>query len=124
MKTLGHTSRGMMFALVVTAMLTVALTFAIAVRVFPVSPAMKPAASEVKIDNFTFQPATITVTSGTKVIWTNHDDEPHTVVSGDAKFKSHALDTNDRFSFTFSNPGSYAYFCSLHPRMVGKVIVK
>ena len=49
---------------------------------------------------------------------------PHTVVSADGKFKSHALDTDDRFSFTFAKPGTYTYFCSLHPRMVGKVMVK
>lgn len=89
--------------------------------------AAPPAASEVqvKIDNFTFAPATITVPVGSSVRWTNADDIPHTVVSDDkTTFKSKALDTNEEFSFTFTKPGTYSYFCSIHPKMTGKVVVQ
>jgi len=79
---------------------------------------------EVKIDNFNFTPPTLTVPVGTKVIWVNKDDVPHTVTSDDKVFGSRALDTDDKFSFTFQTPGTYPYYCSVHPRMTGKVIVK
>jgi amicyanin len=82
------------------------------------------AAASVSIDNFVFTPKEITVAKGTTVTWINRDDVPHTVVSPAKKFKSKALDTDDKFSFTFSDPGTYDYFCSIHPMMVGKVIVK
>jgi plastocyanin len=82
------------------------------------------AASEVKIDNFSFSPQEITVPVGTKVTWVNRDDTPHTVTSVDKKFKSQALDTDDQFSFTFSEPGTYEYFCSVHPKMTAEVVVK
>ena len=82
------------------------------------------AAVEVKIDNFAFGPNAITVAVGTKVTWTNHDDIPHTVVSNDQLFKSKVLDTDQTFSFTFDKPGTFPYFCSLHPKMTGKVIVQ
>ena len=81
-------------------------------------------ATAVAIDNFSFSPASITVPAGTTLTWTNRDDIPHTVVSDDKKFKSKALDTDDKFSFTFTEPGTYSYFCSIHPKMVGKVIVE
>jgi len=80
--------------------------------------------AQVKIDNFSFEPREITVAPGTTVTWTNADDVPHTVVSNDEKFKSKALDTDDKFSFTFSAPGTYEYYCSVHPKMTAKVIVK
>lgn len=88
--------------------------------------AAPPAASEtqVKIDNFTFAPQSITVPVGSSIRWTNRDDIPHTVVSDDKSFKSKPLDTNDEFSFTFTKPGTYSYFCSIHPKMTGKVIVQ
>ena len=81
---------------------------------------------EVKIDNFTFGPATLTVPVGTTVAWINRDDIPHTVVSTvDSKtLKSKVLDTDEKFSFTFSKSGTYPYFCSIHPKMTGKVIVQ
>jgi plastocyanin len=82
------------------------------------------AATQVKIDNFSFGPTELTVAAGTTVQWTNRDDIPHTVVSTDGFFKSHALDTDESFSYTFEKPGTYAYFCSLHPKMTGKVIVR
>ncbi|MFG1249005.1 cupredoxin domain-containing protein [Xanthobacter flavus] len=78
----------------------------------------------VSIDNFTFTPAEVTVTPGTTVTWINNDDIPHTVVDKKQAFRSKALDTEGKFSFTFTNAGDYSYFCSLHPHMVGKVIVK
>jgi plastocyanin len=86
----------------------------------------KPETAEVKIDNFSFGPATLTVPVGTTITWTNRDDIPHTVVStDDAKtFKSKVLDTDEKFSFTFSKAGTYPYFCSIHPKMTGKVIVQ
>jgi plastocyanin len=81
---------------------------------------------EVKIDNFSFGPVTLTVPVGTTVTWTNRDDIPHTVVSTDdpKAFKSKVLDTDEKFSFTFSKAGTYPYFCSIHPKMTGKVIVQ
>jgi plastocyanin len=81
-------------------------------------------AADVKIDNFSFGPAAVTVPVGTTITWTNHDDIPHTVVSTDGVFKSKVLDTDEKFTFTFDKPGSYAYFCSIHPKMTGKVIVQ
>jgi plastocyanin len=78
---------------------------------------------KVSIDNFTFQPAELTVKVGTTVTWTNHDDIPHTVVSA-GKFRSKTLDTDDSFSFTFTAAGDYKYFCSLHPHMTGMIKVE
>jgi plastocyanin len=82
------------------------------------------ATADVKIDNFSFGPTALTVPVGTTVTWTNRDDIPHTVVSTDGVFKSKALDTDDKFSFAFTKPGTYPYFCSIHPKMTGQVIVK
>jgi plastocyanin len=83
-----------------------------------------PAGVEVKIDNFSFGPATVTVPVGTTVTWTNSDDIPHTAVSTDGLFKSKVLDTDDKFSFVFSKPGTYPYFCTIHPKMTGQIIVQ
>jgi len=79
---------------------------------------------EVKIDNFSFTPTTITVKTGTQIIWTNADDIPHTVVSDDQSFKSKVLDTDEKFTFTASKPGTYVYLCSIHPKMTGRVVVE
>ena len=79
---------------------------------------------DVKIDNFSFSPPTITIPVGTTVRWTNRDDIQHTVVSDKEIFKSKTLDTDDQFSYTFTKPGTYDYFCSIHPKMTGKVIVQ
>jgi plastocyanin len=86
----------------------------------------KSTTTEVKIDNFNFGPAELTVPVGTTVSWTNRDDIPHTVVSADEPkvFKSKVLDTDEKFSFTFSKAGTYPYFCSIHPKMTGKIIVQ
>jgi plastocyanin len=79
----------------------------------------------IKIDNFSFGPATITIPTGTTVTWTNNDDVPHVVTSDDNKmFKSKALDTDDRFSFTFTKPGTYNYYCAIHPKMTAKIVVQ
>src|ERR1700683_5549947 len=80
---------------------------------------------EVKIDNFSFGPETLAVAAGTTVTWTNNDDVPHTVVSDDkTTFRSKALDTDGKFSYTFTKPGTYNYFCSVHPKMTAKVVVQ
>ena len=79
--------------------------------------------SKVTIDNFTFSPAELTVKVGTTVTWTNHDDIPHTVVSA-GKFRSKAMDTDNSFSFTFTDAGEYKYFCSLHPHMTVTIKVE
>ena len=84
----------------------------------------KGATVDVKVDNFSFSPATITIAAGTTVKWTNRDDIPHTVVNDDQKFASKALDTDESYSYTFTKPGTYPYFCSIHPKMTGKVIVQ
>jgi len=80
--------------------------------------------AEVKIDNFSFGPDELKIAVGTTVTWTNRDDIPHTVVSNDGVFKSKVLDTDEKFSFTFSKAGTFPYFCSIHPKMVGKVVVQ
>ena len=83
-----------------------------------------PAASEIKIDNFSFVPAVVKVAVGTTVTWVNRDDIPHTAVSTEKVFKSKVLDTDDKYSFTFTKAGTYPYFCSLHPKMTGQVVVQ
>jgi len=80
--------------------------------------------TEVHIDNFSFTPAEITVAPGTAVTWVNRDDIPHTVVASKLTFRSKALDTDQQYFFIFTAPGTYGYFCSLHPYMKGTVIVK
>ena len=89
-----------------------------------VAVAAQDATNMVTIDNFTFTPSELTVAVGTTVKWVNHDDIPHTLVNKDKVFRSKALDTDDSYSFTFTNAGTFDYFCGLHPHMVGKVIVK
>jgi plastocyanin len=82
------------------------------------------AANEIGIDNFNFTPATLTVKAGTAITWINKDDVPHLIVSPQNKFKaSPVLDTDQRYSATLKTPGTYDYFCSLHPKMQGKIIV-
>ncbi len=78
----------------------------------------------VKIDNFVFGPQAITVPVGTTVTWTNSDDIPHTAVSTDGVFKSKVMDTDEKFSYTFTKAGTYSYYCSIHPKMTGQVLVK
>ncbi len=100
-----------------------ALAATLLLALAPALPAARAADLDVKIDNFTFAPQTITVKAGTTVTWTNEDDIPHTVVST-GHFRSKALDTGDKFVFTFTAPGTYQYFCGLHPHMQGSVVVE
>ena len=95
---------------------------------FPAGPgviaAAAPEASTVVMaKDFMFAPTSITVAAGSTVTWTNKDDEPHTVVSAEGLFRSAALDTDESFSFRFDKPGTYRYTCSIHPRMVGTIVV-
>lgn len=89
------------------------------------NPASTPAsATTVKIDNFTFSPMTLEVNRGTTITWLNKDDIPHVVASTEGKFKSRAIDTDGSYTFTFTEPGTYEYYCSVHPKMTGKIVVK
>jgi plastocyanin len=102
----------------------------IAMLLLAASPGVKandqPSAAnaEVKIDNFSFGPETLTVAVGTTVTWTNRDDIPHTVVSTDGVFKSKVRDTDEQFAYTFAKAGTYPYYCSVHPKMTGKIVVQ
>jgi len=84
----------------------------------------KSSATEVQIDNFSFGPETLTVPANSTVTWVNKDDVPHVIASNDGLFKSKALDTDDKYSFTFIKAGTYPYYCSVHPKMVGKIVVQ
>jgi plastocyanin len=80
--------------------------------------------AQIVIDNFTFSPTPLTVKVGTTVTWVNHDDIPHSIVCPDLKVKSHPLDTDDSFAYTFGQTGTYDYLCGLHPHMHGQVVVE
>jgi plastocyanin len=84
----------------------------------------QPSDPEVSIRNFTFDPPSLEIPAGAKVTWVNHDDQPHTVTSTANVFASPALDTDDKFSYTFAKAGEYPYYCKIHPKMTGKVAVK
>jgi len=105
----------------------IAIAFAVAILaaavMFPGASALA-ADTEVQIDQFSFAPQRITVKAGTTVTWINDDDIPHTVASSSKLFKSKTLDTKDKFSFTFTTPGAYEYFCSIHPHMTGAIVVE
>jgi len=100
------------------------------------APAMKAAiepadgssgpTQEIVIDNFTFAPATVTIAPGTRVVWVNHDDVPHTATSTGKprRFDTGALDTDQKYAHVFTEPGTYNYFCAVHPKMTGQIIVK
>ena len=106
----------------VTALLAAALSELTAAGAATVTAAAS--AATVDIDNFAFTPAALTVTAGTTVTWKNEDDSPHRIGDKNGTFKSAALDTDDSFSHTFAAPGEYPYICTIHPYMVGKIIVK
>jgi plastocyanin len=110
----------------ITGLLTTAMAATLLMAASPGSSANapQPTSAEVKVDNFSFGPATLTVAVGTTVTWTNRDDIPHTVVSTNKVFKSKVLDTDEKFSFTFDKAGTYPYFCSIHPKMTGSVVVQ
>lgn len=109
------------------------LTAAIALALLAIGPGIAAAATPtetamahptVTIDNFTFGPKVLTVKAGTTVTWVNRDDIPHTILDKNRKvFRSKVLDTEDTFSFTFAQPGTYDYFCGLHPHMTARVVV-
>jgi plastocyanin len=100
----------------------VALLAAACLASLAASP-LAAAEAEVNIDNFAFAPAEVTVKVGTTVTFRNRDDIPHSVVETGQSFHSKALDTDDTFAFAFAKPGTYEYFCGLHPKMIGKIIV-
>ena len=110
--------------IVAACLLLAAITLVESNAAFAASPEKSSPPIEITIDNFSFTPPSVTVKAGTQITWTNRDDIPHTVVSSDFVFKSKALDTDDKFSFTFTTPGTYTYFCSLHPKMTAKVVVQ
>src|SRR5450631_1404366 len=80
--------------------------------------------TKILVRDFMFNPTPLTVKAGSTVTWTNMDDEPHTVVSDTGVFKSGGMDTNETFSYKFDKPGTYHFTCSIHPRMVGTVVVQ
>src|SRR5579871_2546694 len=89
--------------------------------------ALAAEANTIAIDNYAFGPATMTVPVGTTVTWINNDSDIHSVAADDGDpvmFKSAGLDTGDKYTFTFTKPGTYAYHCALHPHMTGKIVVK
>lgn len=100
-----------------------AFFIAIAFAAVPALP-VRAADMEVNIDNFSFTPNELTVKAGTAIVFRNRDDIPHSVVGAKGEFHSKALDTGDSFAFTFAKPGTYGYFCGLHPKMTGKIVVK
>jgi amicyanin len=106
----------------VAAALGGACALPLAALVLPTQAQQAPVA--ISIDNFTFNPQKLTVKAGTTVTWTNKDDIPHAIATASKQFKSKTLDTDDAYSFTFTTPGSYEYFCSLHPHMTGTVVVE
>jgi len=109
----------------VAAALGAATAAALAAVVLPGRADTAASASAVSIDNFTFGPQTLTVKAGTTITWTNKDDIPHGIASANNGFaKSRALDTDDSYSFTFTTPGTYQYFCYIHPHMTGTVVVE
>lgn len=113
--------------LVASVMSSVVIAFALLLAGSPTATAADPPSAtdaQVKIDNFSFGPPTLTVPVGATVTWTNHDDIPHTSVSTDGVFKSKVMDTDEKFSFTFTKAGTYSYYCSIHPKMTGQVVVK
>jgi plastocyanin len=111
-----------MASLALAVLIAGALQAAKAVNAEP--QAAQASTAEVKIDNFSFGPQILTVPAGTTVTFVNRDDIPHTVVSTDGVFKSKVLDTDDKFVYTFSKAGTFPYFCSIHPKMTGKVVVQ
>ncbi|HEX7893862.1 MAG TPA: cupredoxin family copper-binding protein [Terriglobales bacterium] len=84
----------------------------------------KAVPTQITVDNFTFTPGTLTVPVNSTVTWMNKDDVPHVIASTDGLFRSKGLDTDDHYSYTFTKPGTYSYFCSIHPKMVGKIVVQ
>ena len=103
------------------------ITFGVVLAVYGQSAVTEAAAAdanEIVIQNFAFEPATLTVKAGTKVTWVNRDEEPHTATATDKRFNSKVLETGDKFTTEFTLPGTYKYYCALHPKMTGQIVVK
>lgn len=96
----------------------------IAVRRLTANRRVNASSVEITIDNFSFAPKSLTVRAGTQITWTNRDDIPHTVVEDDKTFKSKVLDTDEKFTFLPSKPGTYKYYCSIHPKMTATLVVE
>jgi amicyanin len=110
---------------IVAAALGAATAAVLAAVVLPGHAQTAAPASAVSIDNFTFTPPSLTIKAGTTVTWINKDDIPHGIASSNNAFtKSKALDTDDSYSFTFTTPGTYQYFCYVHPHMTGTIVVQ
>lgn len=115
-----HRTRSLFIAMVgLTLILAVVLRSTKAI-----GQAAQPQASEIKVDNFTFSPEVVTVPLNSTITWTNKDDVPHVIASTDGVFRSKGLDTDDRYSFKFTRAGTYTYYCSIHPKMTGKIVVQ
>jgi plastocyanin len=112
----------MKIALVRAALL--AATVQLVLIATPAAAGESAAETTVKIDNFTFAPQRLTVKAGTTITWVNEDDIPHTVVATGLAFRSKVLDTDDKYTFTFTTAGTFEYFCSLHPHMTGTIVVE
>lgn len=112
------------WTLSIAALAIVMMMMAGRARTFAATAVEDKPATEVKIDNFSFSPNPVTIAAGSTVRWTNRDDIPHNVVSEDKSFKSKVLDTDETFVYTFTKPGTYTYFCSIHPKMTGKIVVQ
>lgn len=95
-----------------------------AAEVYVPSAAETADATKIVAKDFMFMPTPVTVKAGSTVTWTNMDNEPHTVVSDTGLFKSGGMDTSESFSYKFDKPGTYHFTCSIHPRMVGTVVVE
>ncbi|HET8823514.1 MAG TPA: cupredoxin family copper-binding protein [Terriglobales bacterium] len=103
---------------------TLALVLAVVLRSGTAIGQTAQTQPEIKVDNFTFSPETLTVAANTTITWTNKDDVPHVIASTDGLFRSKGLDTDDHYSFKFTKPGTYNYFCAIHPKMTGKIVVQ
>jgi amicyanin len=114
----------MLFYAISIAAIVTAVAVAPRLNSAPISESEPPAGAEVKIDSFAFTPATLTVPVGAQVTWANRDEIPHNIVTQDETVKSKLLRTDEKFSFTFTKPGTYSYFCSIHPMMKGKIVVQ
>jgi len=105
-------------------LLLIGLTVMASLVLASLGKAATPAGPQFLIKDFMFTPMSVTVKAGDTVTWANKDDEPHTVVSDNGLFRSAALDTDEVFSFKFDKPGTYRFTCSIHPRMVGTIVVE
>lgn len=120
-----HAPRGYPCALQVIGALCCVIAVSSAAMAASASASKALHAQQIEIRNFAFAPATLTVPAGTRVVWTNQDEEPHVITSAGSLFaSSKGLDTSDSYAVTFSKPGTYAYYCSIHPMMVGTIIVQ